>query len=332
MKIILFGLILLSMISYGQKKESIFSLKGKTNNFEDGTVLYLKNNLDGKIIDSTAVTNNQFKFNTKISKFPARVLLYNKAFTQWRDLWLENNKMYFDASVSNFKKAIVTGSHSENLSQKLYNNTEKLSYEERNTLEKKFVTENPKSIVSAYILSVFSRDWGKSFTKENFEKFSSHVKKSEYGIKISNYITLNGNIKVGDDYSDFEMKDNEGNSKKLSKLLGKVTLLEFWASWCAPCRKENPNLVKTYQKFKPKGFEIVSISLDNEKKKWSDAIKKDGLEWANFCDFEVWDNKASLIYGVYEIPNNFLIDQNGKVVARNIHGEELNKTLAELTK
>ncbi|MBO6200659.1 MAG: DUF4369 domain-containing protein, partial [Chryseobacterium sp.] len=128
MKIILFGLILLSMISYGQKKESIFSLQGKTNNFEDGTVLYLKNNLDGKIIDSTAVTNNQFKFSTKISKFPARVLLYNKAFTQWRDLWLENNKMYFDASVSNFKKAIVTGSHSENLSQKLYNNTEKLSY------------------------------------------------------------------------------------------------------------------------------------------------------------------------------------------------------------
>ncbi|MBO6201507.1 MAG: TlpA family protein disulfide reductase, partial [Chryseobacterium sp.] len=119
---------------------------------------------------------------------------------------------------------------------------------------------------------------------------------------------------------------------KLSKLLGKVTLLEFWASWCAPCRKENPNLVKTYQKFKPKGFEIVSISLDNEKKKWSDAIKKDGLEWANFCDFEVWDNKASLIYGVYEIPDNFLIDQNGKVVARNIHGEELTKKLAELTK
>ena len=91
-------------------------------------------------------------------------------------------------------------------------------------------------------------------------------------------------------------------------------------------------MVKTYQKFKPQGFEIVSVSLDKEKKIWADAVKKDALEWANFCDFEVWDNKASLIYGVYEIPDNFLIDKNGEIVARNIHGEELNTKLAELTK
>ena len=91
-------------------------------------------------------------------------------------------------------------------------------------------------------------------------------------------------------------------------------------------------MVKTYQKFKPQGCEIVSIYLQKKKKKWADAVKKDALEWASFCDFEVWDNKASLIYGVYEIPDNFLIDKNGEIVARNIHGEELNIKLAELTK
>ena len=333
MKITTLGLILLATISYSQKNDSTFSLVGKTNNLENGTVLYLKNNLSEKIIDSTIVTNNQFKFNSKILKFPIRALLFNKEFSQRRDIWLENNTMFFDASDSNFKNATITGSQAESLSQRLYENTAKLSYEERNELEKKFVKENPNSIVSAFILSVFSRDWGKDFSKEYYEKFAIDIRKSEYGERISNFITLNGDIKIGDKYSDFEMKDKDGNSQKLSNLLGEeVTLLEFWASWCAPCRKENPNLVKTYEKFKSKGFKIVAISLDKEKDKWSGAIKKDGLQWSNFCDFEVWESKASLIYGVYEIPDNFLINKKGEIIARNINGEELNKKLAELTK
>jgi len=332
MKITTLGFILLVTISYSQKKESSFSLKGKTNNFENGTVLYLKNNLNEKIIDSTIISNNQFQFNSKISKFPIRVLLYNKEFTQWKDIWLENNTMVFDASKSNFKEATITGSKTQVSAEKLYENTAKLSYEERNELEKKFVKENPNSIVSAFILSVYSRDWGKDFSKEYYEKFAIDIRKSEYGERILNFITLNGDIKIGDKYSDFEMKDKDGNPQKLSNLLGEVTLLEFWASWCSPCRKENPNLVKTYEKFKSKGFKIVAISLDKEKNKWSEAIKKDGLEWPNFCDFKVWESNPSLIYGVYEIPDNFLIDKRGEIVARNISGEELNKKLAELTK
>ena len=332
MKKIIFVLIIMMMFSFNKKEESAFSLTGKTNNFENGKVLYLKDNLSEKIIDSAIVTNNEFLFKTKISKFPSRVLLYNKEFSQWRDIWIENNRMIFDASQSDFKNAKVSGSASENLVQKLYENAGGLSFEERNKLEKDFVKDNPNSVVSAFILSVFSRDWGREFTKESYERFSGDIKKSEYGNRISNYITLNRDVEIGDQYSNVVMNDKNGNPKELSKLLGEVTLLEFWASWCGPCRKENPDLVKIYEKYKTKGFQIVAISLDKDKEKWQSAIEKDGLSWSNFCDFEVWESKAALMYGVYAVPENFLIDKNGKIVARNIRGEKLNEKLAELIK
>jgi len=332
MKKIIFVLIIMMMFSFNKKEESAFSLTGKTNNFENGKVLYLKDNLSEKIIDSAIVTNNEFLFKTKISKFPSRVLLYNKEFSHWRDIWIENNKMIFDASQSDFKNAKVSGSASENLVQKLYENAGGLSFEERNKLEKDFVKDNPNSVVSAFILSVFSRDWGREFTKESYERFSGDIKKSEYGNRISNYITLNRDVEIGDQYSNVVMNDKNGNPKELSKLLGEVTLLEFWASWCGPCRKENPDLLKIYEKYKTKGFQIVAISLDKDKEKWQSAIEKDGLSWSNFCDFEVWESKAALMYGVYAVPENFLIDKNGKIVARNIRGEKLNEKLAELIK
>lgn len=333
MKTTIFGLILFAILSCNQKEEPTFSLEGKTNSIGNGTVLYLKNNLSEIIIDSALVTNNQSTFKTKISKFPLRVLLYDKKFTQRRDFWLENNKINFDASKSDFRNGKVTSSQSESLSQKLYENTDTLSFEERNKLEKKFVQENPNSIVSAFILSVFSRDWGLHFTKDNFNKFPQEIKSSEYGQRISKYIVLNKDIKIGSRYADFVMKNNNGNPKKLSNLLGEnVTLLEFWASWCSPCRKENPNLIKTYEKYKPEGFEIFAVSLDKDKEDWLAAMAEDKLEWPNFCDFQVWENEASLMYGIYAIPDNFLIDKNGKIVARNIRGEELNQKLAELIK
>lgn len=317
---------------YKSKNETTFSLQGSTNNVANGTVIYMKNNLSDKIIDSTSVINNHFAFFTPLEDFPLRVLLSTKDFTQWRDVWIENNKMFFDATESNFKDARITGSKSEDLIQKLYKNTSTISFEERNELEKIFVTKNPNSIVSAFILSVFARDWGLEFTKDNFDKFPQKIKKSEYGRRISNFIASRKDIKIGSNFADFQIKDKNGIAVKLSDLHSEITLLEFWASWCAPCRKENPNLVKIYEEYKSKGFEIVSISLDKEEKKWISAIQKDGLLWPNFCDFMAWESESSLIYGVYEIPNNFLINKKGEIIAKNIHGEELNKKLLELMK
>ena len=126
------------------------------------------------------------------------------------------------------------------------------------------------------------------------------------------------------------MKDTNGKARKLSDFNGKVVLLEFWASNCVPCRQENPNLVKTYEKYRPKGFEIFAVSQDITKTSWLKAIEKDKLPWLQVSDLKGRDNSASLIYGINAIPDNFLIDQNGIIIARYLRGEKLNDKLDEL--
>lgn len=128
----------------------------------------------------------------------------------------------------------------------------------------------------------------------------------------------------------FSIPDPEGSPIGLQDVLnkGKLILLDFWASWCRPCRQENPNLVKTYQRFKSKGLEIFSVSLDREKDAWLNAIKEDGLTWYHGSDLGFWNAEPARLYNVNTIPHN-LLDQDGTILYRNIHGEQLNQILAD---
>lgn len=328
MKKLIFGIIILLVISCNQKPKEEFSLSGITNGIENGTIIYLDNM--GILIDSTLVENNTFSFKTKLPKSPLNVILRTKNYSHYRYLWLENNPMIFDARMIDFRHANVTGSISENLRQSLNRETDALPRKERKIREMEFVKNNPKSIVSAHCLSVYSTTWGKEKTKELFDKFSIENKNSEYGKSIAKYIELNKNPKIGERYVDFEMEDTYEKARKLSDFKDKLVLLEFWASNCGPCRQENPNLVKTYKKYKPKGFEIFAVSLDIKKESWLKAIEKDKLSWLQVSDLKGRDNLASLIYGIIGIPDNFLIDKNGIIIGRNLRGEKLNKKLAEI--
>ncbi|GAA4439241.1 TlpA disulfide reductase family protein [Ravibacter arvi] len=139
-------------------------------------------------------------------------------------------------------------------------------------------------------------------------------------------------ISVGDLAPEFSLSDPDGKAVTLSSLRGKYVLLDFWASWCGPCRRENPNVVKLYDRYKSKNFEIYGVSLDKDKEKWIQAIKDDNLTWVHGSDLKYWNSNVAAMYGVNGIPATYLLDQEGRVIAKDLRGAALEKKLEELLK
>lgn len=148
--------------------------------------------------------------------------------------------------------------------------------------------------------------------------------------RLKKELEITRNLMIGGTAPDFSQETPEGQLLTLSELRGKVVLIDFWASWCGPCRKENPNVVRVYEKYKGEGFDILSVSLDNKRDRWLKAIEQDGLEWHHVSDLQGWGNEVAQTYGVHSIPHTILLDQDGKILARNLRGRSLEAKLAEL--
>lgn len=149
-------------------------------------------------------------------------------------------------------------------------------------------------------------------------------------LKLEHEVNLAEKLGIGAVAPDFEEKTPEGKLKKLSDLRGKVVLLDFWASWCKPCRRENPNVVALYKKYQSKGFDVFGVSLDKQDTRWKKAIEADELTWHHVSDLKGWSSKPAQLYGVTGIPQTFLLDKDGKIIAKNLRGEQLVKKLGEL--
>ena len=198
--------------------------------------------------------------------------------------------------------------------------------------ETELLQANGGSFVAAYVITNSMRQVGLERLRERYNYLTDEVKSGAYGNVIAQQIALYESLEVGGTAPDFTAMTPEGDTLSLHSVKGKVKLLDFWASWCPPCRRENPNVVKAFNEYKDKNFTIVGISLDKDKSKWMKAIADDNLAWTHLSDLKYWDSEIPALYGVRGIPANVLLDPDGVIVAKNITGEDLHKKLKEVIK
>lgn len=197
-----------------------------------------------------------------------------------------------------------------------------------------FINSNPKSYAAAFYAYLFFNNSTDAVAINGvFSKLDKTVQRSYFGTKlkeIADHITA-ADV-TGKPAPDFTLQTPEGKQVSLSSFKGKYVLIDFWASWCGPCRKENPNVVKAYNQFKDKNFTVLGVSLDEDKATWQAAIAKDKLTWTHVSDLKGWSSSAATLYGIQSIPANFLLDKDGKIIAKDLRGEDLISALNALVK
>lgn len=190
---------------------------------------------------------------------------------------------------------------------------------------------NSDVLMSAFIVSFFDNE--SETYADLFESIEKGLKNKYPGNQFVNYVSgkVTSNLGPGRMAPEIEMSDPAGKTRRLSDLRGKVVLIDFWASWCRPCRAENPNVVRLYKKYNSKGFEIFSVSLDYTQDKWVAAINDDGLVWPNHVsDLRGWTSSGGASYGIKSVPSTVLVDRQGRIIARNLRGEQLANKLKEI--
>jgi peroxiredoxin len=209
----------------------------------------------------------------------------------------------------------------------------KRASQERDSLKYVYIRQHPASWFSlAALKELAGKDIDLQKIGPIFKKLSPRLRNSKPGKDFANLLYDKGPTSIGAMAPDFTQNDVNDQPVRLSDFKGRYVLLDFWASWCGPCRAENPNVVKAFNKYKDRNFTVLSVSLDQPGKKdaWLSAIRNDSLSWTQVSDLKFWNNTAAKQYGITAIPQNFLIDPAGKIVAKNLRGDTLEKKLQEI--
>lgn len=352
------GIIMSSCNSSNQYK-----LTGKLDGMTEGKIYLSKLQENDLVkIDSTDLIEGAFSFSGKVDS-PDLYYIEIQGKRTPIQIFLENSKITVTASLENLNDAKIEGSANQTVydsfvaSQKEFQQKQKALYEEykkaseaqnqtavdsieaiydqldadKMTASKEFVKANPNSVAAGFIAyRSFSYQLEGNELEEVYNTLGENVKTSVYGVRIKEKIDVLKSVAVGQPAPDFTLETPEGTPFSLSSLKGKVVVIDFWASWCGPCRRENPHMVEMYNEVHNKGVEFLGVSLDKDKENWLKAIEDDQLTWNHVSDLKYWNSEAAKLYGVNSIPATVLIDQNGTIVAKKLFGDELKAEIEKL--